>query len=146
MRARSFNLCGINFQSPKKNPTQLRVSETPPVERRRSKPIRSDWGSCAHPLGGTACWAACWSSRTATSARLRPASSWWPSRGCVCTPRSSGAWTAARRALWPAPPPPPPPLMEQRHGTNDRFQSFRQPSKKIIITTITTITNVSVGR
>lgn len=82
--------------------------------------------TCAHPLGGTACLAACWSSRTATSARLRQVSSWWPSPDCVCTPRSSDAWTAARRALWPAPPPPLPPLRERQHRANHLLQ---RPSK-----------------
>lgn len=59
----------------------------------------------SHLPGGTACWAECWSSRTETSARPRPLSSWPPSLGHIDTPRSSGVWRGAAPPPWLAPPP-----------------------------------------
>lgn len=63
------------------------------------------WLRPPHLLAGTACWAACWSSRTETSARPRPPSSCRPSLVRTCTPRNSGAWTGAGPAPSLAPPP-----------------------------------------
>lgn len=54
----------------------------------------------SHPLGGTACWEECWSSRTETSGRHRQVSSLWLTPEHVCTPRNSDASTVSRPAAW----------------------------------------------
>lgn len=74
------------------------------TKQRDRAPRAADFLRRSHPLGGTVCWAECWSSRTETSGRPRPVSSSWPSPERVGTPRNSAASTGAGLAPSPARP------------------------------------------